>query len=86
MRADARRNRARIVSAAIEFFGLRGTGVRLDEVAAAAGIGVATLYRRFPTREDLLEEIVVETVGRMVARIESEPRRRACAARIHARQ
>lgn len=54
MRADAQRNRERILAAAEEVFLERGANVVLDEVAKRAGVGVATLYRRFPTREDLL--------------------------------
>ncbi|QQM29614.1 TetR/AcrR family transcriptional regulator [Martelella lutilitoris] len=54
LRADAQRNRERIVIAAEEVFLERGAHVNLDEVAKRAGVGVATLYRRFPTREELL--------------------------------
>jgi AcrR family transcriptional regulator len=53
LRADAALNRDRIVDAAAELFGARGIAVPLDEVARHAGVGVATLYRRFPTRADL---------------------------------
>lgn len=53
LRADAALNRDRIVDAAVELFGARGIAVPLDEVARRAGVGVATLYRRFPTRADL---------------------------------
>lgn len=54
LRADAQRNRERIVTAAEEVFLERGANVNLDEVAKRAGVGVATLYRRFATREELL--------------------------------
>jgi AcrR family transcriptional regulator len=54
LRADAERNRARIVAAAREVFAERGLDVSLDEIARRAGVGVATLYRRFPTRADLI--------------------------------
>lgn len=54
LRADALRNRERIVAAAEEVFLERGANVNLDEVAKRAGVGVATLYRRFPNREELL--------------------------------
>lgn len=53
LRADAALNRDRIVDAATELFAARGIAVPLDEVARKAGVGVATLYRRFPTRADL---------------------------------
>jgi len=54
LRADARRNRERILIAAEELFLERGVEVALEEVAKRAKVGIATLYRRFPTREDLL--------------------------------
>lgn len=53
LRADAALNRDRILSAAAELFAERGLGVPLEEIARQAGVGVATLYRRFPTRADL---------------------------------
>jgi len=54
LRSDARRNRERILAAAEEVFLERGAGVSLEDVARRAGVGIGTLYRRFPTREDLL--------------------------------
>lgn len=54
LRADAQLNRARILAAAEDIFLERGTGVSLDEVAKRAGVGIGTLYRRFPSREALL--------------------------------
>jgi AcrR family transcriptional regulator len=54
LRADAARNRERIVTAAREIFAERGLEVSMEEVARRAGVGVATLYRRFPTRSDLI--------------------------------
>jgi AcrR family transcriptional regulator len=54
LRADAQLNKERILAAAEEVFMERGTGVSLDDVAKRAGVGIGTLYRRFPTREDLL--------------------------------
>ena len=54
LRADAERNRRRILVAAEELFLERGAGVSLDEVAKRAKVGAGTLYRRFPTREALL--------------------------------
>lgn len=54
LRADAQRNRERILAAAEEVFLEKGAGVSLDEVAKRAGVGIGTLYRRFPTREELL--------------------------------
>ena len=54
LRADAQRNRERILVAAEELFLERGAGVALEEVAKRAKVGIGTLYRRFPTREELL--------------------------------
>lgn len=54
-RADAERNRARILAAARALFTERGADVQSPEVARAAGVGVGTVYRHFPTREDLIE-------------------------------
>jgi AcrR family transcriptional regulator len=54
LRADAERNRARIVAAAREVFAERGLDAPMEEVARRSGVGVATLYRRFPTRDDLI--------------------------------
>lgn len=60
LRADALRNRARILAAAEEVFALEGVGVPIDTVAERAGVGVGTLYRHFPTKEALFEAIVLE--------------------------
>jgi AcrR family transcriptional regulator len=54
MRADARRKRAAILAAAVPVFAERGVDVALDEVARQAGVGIATLYRHFPSREALI--------------------------------
>ena len=54
LRVDAERNRARIVEAAQAAFAEHGLDVPLEEVAGDAGVGIATLYRRFPTRDDLI--------------------------------
>jgi AcrR family transcriptional regulator len=54
LRADAERNRRRIVDAAKVVFGEQGLDAPLEEVARRAGVGIATLYRRYPTREGLV--------------------------------
>jgi len=54
LRADAARNRARLLDAATASFAERGVETSLDDIAKAAGVGIGTLYRHFPTREDLV--------------------------------
>lgn len=60
LRADARRNRDRIVAAATELVLTEGVDVPMSVVARRAGVGVATLYRRFPNRRALAETVAVE--------------------------
>ena len=55
MRADARRNRARLLAVAEEVFAANGPGASTEEVARAAGVGIGTVFRHFPTKEALLE-------------------------------
>ena len=59
-RADARRNRERILGAAKKVFADVGVDASMEVVARRAGVGVGTLYRHFPTKEDLLGELVAE--------------------------
>ena len=54
LRADAERNRERILAAARDVFAERGLDAPLESIARRAGVGQATLYRRFATRQDLL--------------------------------
>jgi len=65
-RADALRNRERIVAAAREMFVEFGPDVPLDEIARRAGVGNATLYRNFPDREALVLEVVCSVMDRTV--------------------
>ncbi|MEV7415025.1 TetR family transcriptional regulator [Streptomyces sp. NPDC089919] len=60
LRADARRNREKILAAARELFRERGTAVAFDDIARRAGVGIGTLYRRFPDRESLIRDVTVE--------------------------
>lgn len=66
LRADAARNRARILQAAEEIFAADGMAVPIDAVAERAGVGVGTLYRHFPTKEALFEAIVVNRLDNLV--------------------
>jgi AcrR family transcriptional regulator len=60
LRADAARNRAQILAAARAAFRESGTAVPLDEIARRAGVNIATLYRRFPDRDALITQVVVD--------------------------
>ena len=66
-RADAQRNRERILEIAKEAFTRSGANVSLDDVAKQAGIGPGTLYRHFPTREALLEAVYRTEVEKLAA-------------------
>ncbi len=56
-RADAERNRLRLLEAAKAAFAAKGAGASLDEIARSAGVGAGTLYRHFPTRDALIEAV-----------------------------
>ena len=65
MRGDARRNHDHIVEVAIEVFAEHGADASLNEVARRAGVGPGTLYRHFPTREDLIDAAMRALVSRI---------------------
>jgi AcrR family transcriptional regulator len=65
LRADARRNRDRLLAAARDTFREGGRAVQLADVARAAGVGVGTVYRHFPTRDALLETLAREHVAEL---------------------
>jgi AcrR family transcriptional regulator len=67
LRADAERNRAALLASAREIFGEQGLDASLDEIARRAGVGNATLYRRFPTRRDLIAEVFAGQMSEYVA-------------------
>jgi AcrR family transcriptional regulator len=67
LRADAERNRARILAAASEVFAERGLDVSLDDIAARAGVGVGTVYRRFPDKDALIDALFEDKIDRAVA-------------------
>jgi AcrR family transcriptional regulator len=64
LRADARRNHEQLLVAARDVIVERGAGAPLDEVARRAGVGIGTLYRRFPSRPALLRAVVVDALQR----------------------
>jgi AcrR family transcriptional regulator len=65
MRADARRNRERILEVALREFTRLGSDATLDAIAKSAGVGAGTLYRHFPTREALVEAVYRNEVARV---------------------
>jgi AcrR family transcriptional regulator len=65
LRADARRNRARLLEVAEEVFADRGTGVSTEEIARKAGVGIGTVFRHFPTKEALLEAVFIDRLTRL---------------------
>ena len=81
MRADARRNRDRVLTAARVVFGVDGAEAQMDDVARAAGVGVGTVYRHFPTKEALIAEIVRQTFGAFALRAQEALGREAARSR-----
>jgi AcrR family transcriptional regulator len=67
LRADAQRNREKVLRAARECFALSGFGVAVDEIAARAGVGPGTVYRHFPTKEALFEAVIAARLTDLVA-------------------
>ena len=67
LRKDARRNRDKLLAAAVELFAERGTDGSLEEVAKRAGVGIGTLYRHFPTRDALVEAAYRNEVAQLRA-------------------
>ncbi|HEX6677214.1 MAG TPA: TetR/AcrR family transcriptional regulator [Actinomycetes bacterium] len=66
LRADARRNRARVLEAAQAAFAAEGLSVPLDEIARRAAVGAGTVYRHFPTKEALFEAVVLDRLRGLV--------------------
>ncbi|OBK82172.1 TetR family transcriptional regulator [Mycobacterium sp. 1165178.9] len=76
LRADAARNRARVLEVAYETFAAEGLSVPIDEIARRAGVGAGTVYRHFPTKEALFQAVIEDRMRRLVddgrALLESE--------------
>lgn len=70
LRRDAERNRRRILTAATAVFTEHGLDATLDEVARAAGVGVGTVYRRFPDKRTLIAELFVDRIDALAAAAE----------------
>lgn len=67
LRRDAERNRQRILDAARELFAEQGLGVTLNDIAHHAGVGVGTVYRRFPDKARLIEELFEQRLEDLIA-------------------
>lgn len=66
MRADAARNRARVLEVAYDTFAAEGLSVPIDEIARRAGVGAGTVYRHFPTKDDLYRAVVEDRIATIV--------------------
>jgi AcrR family transcriptional regulator len=71
LRRDAERNRRLILAAARQVFAQRGLTAGFEEIARVAGVGVGTVYRRFPDRADLVDALFEEEIDAVVARVEA---------------
>jgi len=71
LRRDAERNRRRILAAAADAFAEAGLAVTMDEIARRAGVGVGTVYRRFPDKELLIEALFEQRIDELVALAEA---------------
>jgi len=66
LRADAARNRARVLEVAYETFAADGLSVPIDEIARRAGVGAGTVYRHFPAKEDLFRAVIADRIRGIV--------------------
>ena len=71
LRADAQRNLERVLDAAAVLFAQRGCDVSVDEIARRAGVGHATVFRRFPTKDALIAAVVSKQIRELAAYVES---------------
>ena len=72
LRADAQRNLERVLDAATEVFAASGPDASVDEIARRAGVGHATVFRRFPTKDDLMYAVIERRIGEIRDVIETE--------------
>jgi AcrR family transcriptional regulator len=73
-RSDARRNRERLVASARELFARAGADVPVEEITRHAGVGMGTLYRHFPTKEELIDAVLEDAFAELVAAAEEGAR------------
>jgi AcrR family transcriptional regulator len=86
-RADARRNYDALLAAARDVFAVKGTEASLEEIARTAGVGIGTLYRNFPARQDLFEAVYVgevEQLCRLADQVTGRPPWEALQTWLHA--
>lgn len=69
LRADARRNRARILAAASDVFSENGASATTEEVARRAGVAIGTVFRHFPTKDDLLRALMKDLLQRLTDQV-----------------
>ncbi|TDC97286.1 TetR/AcrR family transcriptional regulator [Actinomadura sp. 7K507] len=67
LRADARRNRERVLRTAQQLFATEGLGISLDEIARRAGVGPGTVHRHFPTKQALFLAVAIDQLRQLVA-------------------
>ena len=65
-RSDARRNRERLVASARELFAESGVDVSVEEITQHAGVGMGTLYRHFPTKEELIDAVLEDAFAEII--------------------
>lgn len=70
LRSDARRNRERLVASARELFAVAGVDVPVEEITRHAGVGMGTLYRHFPTKDELIDAVLEEAFAELVRQAE----------------
>lgn len=73
-RSDARRNREKIIRAAVELFGEEGFDAQMDDVAERAGFAVGTVYRHFPSKDALIQYIILDRLRIATASVERAAR------------
>lgn len=71
LRADAERNRRKLLAAAHRVFAARGLDAGVDEIAREAGVGMGTLYRRFPTKDVLVEAVIEDRFATMTDELQA---------------
>ena len=85
LRSDARRNRERLVASARELFAAQGVDVPVEDITHHAGLGMGTLYRHFPTKEELLDAVLEDAFAELIQAAEEATAAGGCATGRRAR-